>query len=270
MARLDLSIFSFDRRLDFQSGYIRQSLHSRMEWNLSDLLANIDSKNFGYQEFGVDLDYICVRINGKAIFENISLKALIDAFGRELILEPISKKYVKKDLLVDFDLVLVEYYDFFRKMDFIHPSEQYKLKEFLPLNFIIENSEGFGAEGGYYGDGFMLYMQWLLDFGGLTSTQKEALMREIGRLDIGIFNHISTASSLMPANDSVDVCIESLQSNVLHKDLRYKNVLHSLESRCDNDKTFDTNFEAPKSFYTKKLEYIKDNLLWKYASGELD
>ena len=71
MRQLELSIFSFDSRLDFQSGYVRQTLSYTQQSTLKDILQQINPKLFGYQEFGVDRDFIHFRINDIAIFGNL-------------------------------------------------------------------------------------------------------------------------------------------------------------------------------------------------------
>lgn len=240
MARIDLNIFSFDSRLDFQNGYVRESLHTKHSWHLKDLLEHINAKNFGYQEFGVDLDFIALRVNNVAVFGNIGLNDLLSYFGKILTLEPLSKKYVKKDLLIDYDTAFEPYREFFLKMEFIHPSEQTELKKYLPLNFIASsvNSE-------YYGDGFMLYIRWLL---ARHTLHKNRLLHEISKAN-GIFNHINTASLVFPADNCIDVSIEELQGEVLHLS-EYKKALESLNN------AYNIDFKGPK--IKPKATYLKD------------
>lgn len=237
MAKLELSIFSFDKRLDFQSGYIRDIVHCKASWNLSDLLQHINAKSFGYQEFGYDLDKLHLRINNMAIFGNISLKNIIANFGNYLILEPLSKKYVKKDLIVDYELAFKKYSDFFAKMDFLNQNESYELIKYLPVNFIIPN-----YDDNYLGDGFMLYVKWLIKRHTLHTKK---LLGYISNIENGIFNHINTASFLFPANNEIDMNIEFLQKEILNQaDFKeYEKFSKHLESQFN----FHINNEILKS-----------------------
>lgn len=223
MARLELSVFSFDSRVDFQNGYVQESLHTKHSWHLKDLLSNINHKNFGYQEFGVNLDSINIRINNVAIFENIKVQKLIEKFGNHLVLEPLSKKYAKKDLLCDFSLALVNYEHFFSKFSFIMPSEREKLLEFMPLNFISEN-----VNSEYLGDGFILYVRDLCEIYPLF---KGDFLRYISYYSSGIFNHISTASLMFPPCNDIDNAIESMQKDVLNLFKEYETFNVALNSQ---------------------------------------
>ena len=208
MARLELSIFAFDKRLDFQSGYVRETLHYNKNATLRDILGEINPRSFGYQEFGVNLDFLHVRINNLAIFGNKSVRDLVAKLGDSWVIEPLSKKYAKKDLLLDYEAIFAEYSGFFGAMDFIMPSEKYELKKYLPLNFIsIYNDEN------YCGDGFVLYVKWLMRRHPL---QKRELLAAITQFSSGIFNRINVASSIFPANNDIDVEIESLQSEIVN------------------------------------------------------
>ncbi|MWV61296.1 hypothetical protein DCO58_10345 [Helicobacter saguini] len=217
MAKIDLNIFSFDSRIDFQNGYVRECLHSKHSWFLKDLLEHINSRNFGYQEFGVNLDFINIKVNNHAIFENIKIAKLLEKFGKSLTLEPLSKKYVKKDLLVDYTLILQNYDDFFRKFNFIAPSEREKLLEFLPFNFI--NGELLDDE--YIGDGFVLYVKWLCDIYPLF---KQDFLKAVSLNSNGIFNHTNVANFIYPENNEIDENIESMQKEILHTINEYEKI----------------------------------------------
>lgn len=207
MGKLYLSIFSFDSRIDFQNGFVRQEIYYKANDTLKDLFQSLDSKNFGYQEFGVDLHCIHCRINGYAIFGNLTIKEIVDKLGCYLDIEPLSKKYARKDLLLDLDKVFMKYNDFFYLMDFIAPSEKAELKKYLLINFIVPTHDD-----SYFGDGFLLYIKWLCLRYPL---HKEKLLCFIACKDSGIFWHISTANFMLPHNRAIDTQIESLQRELI-------------------------------------------------------
>lgn len=214
MARLELNIFSFDSRIDFQSGVIHEILHTKSAWHLTDLLENVNAKNFGYQEFGVDIESINVRVNNYAIFENVKVQRLLEKCGNIITLEPLSKKYAKKDLIVDYNLVLQKYEFFFKKFSFIKTSEYEELLKFLPYNFVAKDTDD-----EYLGDGFMLYVKWLMT---IYPLYKSDFLEAISRLENGIFNHINVASFTLPQSDEIDVNIESIQREILRSQKEYE------------------------------------------------
>lgn len=207
MGKLYLSIFSFDSRIDFQNGYVRQELCYKEHDTLKDILQAVEAKYFGYQEFGVDMQFIHCRINGYAVFGNLAIKEIVSQLGCHLEIEPLSKRYAKKDLLLDLDAAFAKYNDFFYEMDFIVPSEKEELKKYLLINFIVPCHDDT-----YCGDGFLLYIKWLLL---RYPIYKEKLLDFIACSDSGIFQHISTANFMLPHNRAIDTQIESLQSMLL-------------------------------------------------------
>lgn len=208
MGKIHLNIFSFDERLDFQSGYVRQDVYYKSQSTLRDILNMVDPKLFGYHKFGVNVEYIHCRINDLAIFGNFNTKELVEHFGNVWTIDPLSKRYAKKDLLLNIDLAFTKYKTFFQKMSFILPSECEELKKFLPINFIVPR-----YDDEYCGDGFLLYVKWLIERYPL---HKKQLLESITMLNGGIFEHSCLANFMFPANNTIDLQIESLQFEVLN------------------------------------------------------
>lgn len=207
MGKLYVSIFSFDSRIDFQNGSVRQEIHYESHTTLKDIFQAVDTKNFGYQEFGIDLQFLYCRINGRAVFGNLPVKEIVAVVGNNWEIDPLSKRFAKKDLLLDFDSMFAAYSDFFYTMDFIAPSDQQELKKYLLINFIAPH-----YEDSYCGDGFLLYVKWLLSRYPLY---KAKLLHYIAGKEGGIFEHISSANFMLPYNRAVDEQIESLQAMIL-------------------------------------------------------
>ncbi|STQ86533.1 hypothetical protein LS73_003800 [Helicobacter muridarum] len=206
--RLCLDVFSFDSRIDFQNGYVRVELHCPPKSTLKNVLEKIPSKLFGYQEFGVDLDFIHCRINGIAVLEDLAVKDLVDKFGVLWVVEPLSKRYVKKDLILDLDLAFQRYQGFFYMANFIYSSEREELKKYLLINFIATS-----YDDEYYGDGFLLYIKWLM---GRHPMQIANLLRFISHKENGVFSHIPVANLIFPENPIIDDEIQSLQSQLIN------------------------------------------------------
>lgn len=208
MGKIHLNIFSFDERLDFQSGYVRQDVYYKPQSTFRDILGMVNAKLFGYHEFGVNLEHIHCRINELAVFGNSSIKELVEAFGNTWIIDPLNKRYARKDLLLNIDLAFTRYRPFFQKLPFILPSECEELKKFLPINFITPY-----YDDEYCGDGFLLYVKWLIERYPLY---KKQLLESITMLNGGIFEHVCLANFMFPASNAIDLQIESLQFEILN------------------------------------------------------
>ncbi len=216
MGKLHLNIFSFDSRIDFQNGYVRQDIYYKSNDTLKDVFNYIDSKLFGYQEFGVNMNFIYCRINGYAIFGNMPVNEIVNKLGNVWEIEPISKKYATKDLLLNFDIALNKYEDFFYQMDFITPSQINELKKYILINFIATS-----YDDSYLGDGFFLYIKWLITHYPLHTNK---LLKFIATNDGNIFEHISISGFIFPCNKIIDMQIESLQAMILSNE--------SLQKEC--------------------------------------
>ena len=249
MRQLELSIFSFDSRLDFQSGYVRQTLCYTQQSTLKDILQQINPKLFGYQEFGVDRDFIHFRINDIAIFGNLYIDELVSKFGYSWVIDPLNKRYAKKDLLLNIDMTFTKYQSFFQTMRFIAPSEQAELKKYIPINFIATCHDD-----EYCGDGFLLYIQWLIMRYPLY---KKTLLQSIAHVNGGIFEHVCVANCLFPANNAIDLQIEALQHELLNSSKTFvqkewiafgQNIVKQYPFECknvimsDNTTSYPTNF----------------------------
>ncbi|PAF44964.1 DUF5644 domain-containing protein [Helicobacter sp. 11S02629-2] len=206
--RIFLSVFAFDSRFDYQSGYLRYDVDYKEEDTLLDFLGNIPTGDFGNKEFGYDKEFLHVRINDKCVFDNLKVSELVKHFGSEWTLDPLSKKYCKKDLLLNYDMALNFYEGFFASASFIYPGEKEELKNFISMNFISEHhSED------YFGDGFFLYLKWLMN---RHPMQKRHILKTMASKRGGIMDYTPTASLMYPPNNSIDVEIENLQTLFLN------------------------------------------------------
>lgn len=203
-----ISIFSFDNKLDFQNGYVRCELRYSENMSLKDLLSNIKNDDFSNKTFGVNLDYIYCKINGIAVFENLNVVDLVERFGNVWTIDPISKKFATKDLLIDFELISLRYSNFFQSSPFITNEEQKEFKKYLLINFICDS-----YHNDYLGDGFFLYIKWLIE---RHEAKKEYLLKIISNKNEGIMNHVPISSLIFPENKIIDSKIEYLQNLLIN------------------------------------------------------
>lgn len=150
MQTLELSIFRFYAKESYE--YYFQKYPIAYDHNLTLFSALESIENLGFDRS------MGLRVQGLCVFDDVPLYKLVQHFGANLYLEPLSQKYVSKDLALDKEAMFARYEWFFSKYDFIAPSDRYELYKYLWANTISLQSDD-----SYLGDGFFLYMQWLLE-----------------------------------------------------------------------------------------------------------
>lgn len=195
--RIELNVFRFDAKRDFTPVYEKCEIEYKQDFKLSDILKSIPLFEFEYEE------YIALKLNKIAIFEDLLVSDLVEEFGKNWILDPISLKYAYKDLKIDRDSALKFYSRFFESAKFLSVSEKNELIKYININFISpqKNPE-------YFGDGFFLYSKWLLN---RYPNEAKKFLNSIGDQKNGIMNFVSVKNFIYPRSDRIDMEIFELQ-----------------------------------------------------------
>lgn len=149
MQTLELSIFRFCAKESYEYYFQKYPLLYDSNLTLFSALASIDGLGFDPS--------MGLRVQGLCVFDDVPLYELVRRFGKDLCLEPLSQRYVSKDLALDKEAMFARYGWFFDKHSFITPSDRYELYQYLWANTISLQSDE-----SYLGDGFFLYVDWLL------------------------------------------------------------------------------------------------------------
>lgn len=149
MQTLELSIFRFCATSSYEYYFQKYPLLYDSNLTLFSALASIDGLGFDPS--------MGLRVQGLCVFDDVPLYELVRRFGKDLCLEPLSQRYVSKDLALDKEAMFARYGWFFDKYSFITPSDRYELYQYLWANTISLQSDE-----SYLGDGFFLYVDWLL------------------------------------------------------------------------------------------------------------
>ncbi|BBB19863.1 DUF5644 domain-containing protein [Helicobacter cinaedi] len=218
MNKVQLEVFAFEAGVDYLPYYKKLCLQIKDNQTLRDLLVFLQQEISGYV---CDIEHLALRINGIAIFENLNLIDVVQRFGDEWQIEPISVYYAYKDLLVDKKSVEKKYDAFFAWADFLNAEEREELDKYLLLNLItpMSNDE-------YLGDGFFLYFKWLLS---RHPEKLNELLEWIVQPQSGILNFVSLADMAYPRGNTLDEEMWELISLVLstkHKQFAH---LHTLK-----------------------------------------
>lgn len=248
------SVFSFDNRFDFQAGSISCDIDYAEDTRVLEFLGKIPKHSFSCKEFAYDSEFVAIRINGIAVVENVLIIDLVKRFGQIWQIEPLSIKYCKKDLLLDYDYMFNYYSSFFKSAPFIGPKEQEELKKYLIINCIASRDEE------YFGDGFLLYIKWLIP---RHPTQRRHLLKTISSKRGGIMSYSSTACLMYPPNNAIDSEIEYLQSVLVSASRcpiskgEWISLGHKINDRYDNFKALNA---LPKAEAKSKCPIMKGSM----------
>lgn len=196
--KLELSVFRFDATKDYGATYEKCVFEYKPDSTLASVLSGLPLRNFDYDK------NIALKINGKSVFEDIRVSDLVEDFGKEWTIEPISTKYAYKDLLVDKKSMVDFYRDFFKTADFLTQSEREEFVKFININFISPQ-----RNPDYFGDGFFLYIKWLL---GRYPNEAKRLLESIADVKNGVMNFVSVSDFVYPKNHQIDKEIFELQT----------------------------------------------------------
>lgn len=203
MDRVQLEVFTFEAGADYLPYYNKLTFPFLDDYRLSDVLAYVKSNIRG---FGYDDQNLALRVNGIAVFENLSVVELVQRFSKEWVIEPLSTRYARKDLLIDRQWLLKRYDGFFAQWKFVTLEEREELNKYLLLNLISPIQDDL-----YLGDGFFLYLQWLI-------SRHPENMREIQEVlcdeRIGIWNFVSLADWVYPRAHLLDEGIWTIMNNL--------------------------------------------------------
>lgn len=193
MDKVQLEVFAFEAGVDYLPYYKKLCFQAKSNQTLRDLLIFLSQEISGY---ACDIEHLALRINGIAIFENLEMIDLTQRFGNEWQIEPISTYYAYKDLLVDKKALRKKYDTFFAWADFLSVEEREELDKYLLLNLItpMSNDE-------YLGDGFFLYLKWLL---ARHPEKLGEILEWVIEPQSGVLNFVSLADMVYPRGTALD------------------------------------------------------------------
>lgn len=272
---LHLEIFCFDPKADYEFYFKKhkisytQAKPSGEQISTSQTLGEILARISSTLDICVDMS-VGLKINGIALLgDNISdeldykaskehkeilskvtssketLGALLDRFGNEWRIEPLSTLYVKKDLTLDMEAMRSKYEEFFDKHHFITQDERKSLSKYLPLNLISTRNDD------YLGDGFFLFVRRLAQ---KHSEHLDDLLESISDTKNGVLSYSSIQNLLYKPNPQIDRDIEWLINALLAQKREISQALVK-SSKKDFD---DTSNLAKSNASTNIMDFTKD------------
>lgn len=276
---LHLEIFCFNPRADYEFYFKKHKIsytHAKpsgeqisTSQTLGEILESISSTldicvdtNVGLKINGIALlgDNISDELSYKASKEHKeilsketsskeTLDALLERFGNEWRVEPLSTLYVKKDLTLDLQAMHSKYEEFFDKHHFITQDEKKSLSKYLPLNLISTRDDD------YLGDGFFLFVKWLAQ---KHSEHLDDLLESISDTKNGVLSYSSIQNLLYKPNPQIDRDIEWLINALLaqRKEISQALVKNSKKDFDDTSNLAKSNASTNTMDSTKGTTYI--------------
>lgn len=202
--KLTLSVFRFDAKTDYLPYYKKIFITIDEEATVSNLLEKIKEEelDFGYST----KTNASVVINDSYLFTTTKIKNIVKDFGKELMIEPISKKRALKDLKIDES-------DFEARFDILNAfvqatdREKYKelIREFYASKILQYNEE-------YLGDAIFALAYEMIE--KYPEYEKE-ILGALADEENGIWQHIEITNFLYPYDDSLEEKVDTLKNKTI-------------------------------------------------------
>ena len=197
--KLEISLFRFDYKSDYLPYYTKNFIKVKNEKTLLDILNNINNESpFSYR----NSENFCVAVNGIYVNVMVSIKELVENFGTDLKVEPLSIRRAHTDLLInDADFkerlkILIE----FTKDEDIEKYRTYK------IYFYASNTINY--EYDYIGDSLLLLASDLIE---KNKENEKAILAALSQYECGAQFHTSLENRVLNLDSSIEEKINSLK-----------------------------------------------------------
>ncbi len=202
--KLRLSVFRFDAKSDYLPFYKKHIIEVDEDKTLDQLLAMIKEEDILF-DYPVD-KYAAIQIGGINMFTKVMVKDIVEKFGKEFTLMPMSEKRALKDLIINSS-------DFDEKFDlldaFVDSSDKKRFKELIIYHYA---SDIYRYSDDFQGDALFLFAYEMIQ---KHSEQKRNILNVIDDEETGIWLHTNICSKLFPADFEIENKIDFLKNEVL-------------------------------------------------------
>jgi succinate dehydrogenase/fumarate reductase-like Fe-S protein len=220
--KLALSVFRFDAKTDFLPYYKKHFVTIDLRKNVQDLLAQIQAEDPTFDFPKGEL--AALKINGKALFTDVSIDGIVNAMGKELHLEPLSIKRATKDMIINTD-------DFYKSFDLLNAlvgsQDKAQFEHYMIYHYassVLDLVEGF------QGDAFFAFAYDMIQ---KYPDQKAKILNIVADDKRGVFLHVRLCKKIYPCGADVEKKITALKNEVM-KHRPYANALvEKLSHRVD-------------------------------------
>ncbi|MBP1679832.1 MAG: hypothetical protein H6Q35_171 [Proteobacteria bacterium] len=202
--KLALSVFRFDAKTDFLPYYKKHFITIDPSLSVNDLLAKIKTEDSSFDYPKGEL--AALKINGKALFSNVSIDGIINSCGKSLTLEPLSTKRVTKDMIINTD----DFYERFDLLDaYVDGKDRALYEHYMIYHYassvldLLEN---------YQGDALFAFAYDMIH---KHPEQKREILEVVANENTGVFLHVKLCKKIYPCGADVEKKITELKNEVM-------------------------------------------------------
>ncbi len=263
--KLELSIFRFDAKSDYLPYYKKHFIKIKEQKTLLDIFKQINiDEPFSFEASN---DFSLV-INGLYTKLSITIEELINHFGKDLTIEPLSIRRAYKDLLIDEE-------DFKSRLELLKEfTNEEDKKEYLSNKLYFYASNTLNFQYDYIGDALLLLAHKLIE---REPKNKEAILEIIANEENSIEFHTSLENRIYNFDKSIEEKIRQIKESLsLIKEIKEQNFCLDKNSNVkffDYDKTLlikhDFNDFNLAYYYGNKIDEETNNLLNKLCAKKI-
>jgi len=202
--KLELSVFRFDAKTDFLPYYKKHFITIDRSKSLNDLLADIQREDGSFDYPKGEL--AALKINGKALFSNVSLDGIVNSLGKSLTLEPLNTKRATKDMIINTD-------DFYQRFELIESFVDAKDKSLFETYIIYHYASSvLDLHEDFQGDALFAFAYDMIQ---KHPERKRDILEVIANENNGIFLHVKLCKKIYPCGADVEKKITELKGEVM-------------------------------------------------------
>lgn len=232
--KIEVALFRFDYKSDYLPYYKKYFLKLTEEKTLLDLLNSMyKQEKFEYE----NSESFIVNINNRYISCKEELSKIIDYFGNELKIEPISIRRCMNDLIINED-------DFYAKLSLLEEfltKEEIEKYETYKIYYYASNS--FNFEKDYIGDAIIILANDLIQ---KQPKNKEAILNTLKACEYGVQYHTDLSTRVFNFDEEIE------------KTIRKISALLSLE-KSEDKQNFKINKKTTLNFKEINSEVIENS-----------
>ena len=243
--KLEISLFRFDYKSDYLPYYTKNFIKVKNEKRLLDILNNInDEYPFGYK----NSENFCVAVNGVHTNVTVSIEELVEKFGKDLTIDPISIRRAHTDLLINDS-------DFRERLNILSEfTNDEDISKYQNYKIYFYASNTINYEYDYIGDSLLLLACDLIE---KDKSKEKAILEVISQYECGAQFHTSLENRVLNFDSSIEEKINSLKIKLnLVKKIEEQDFSLNKKNLLDFG-TFNETNEIKHDFNNFKIAYYK-------------
>ncbi|XOB61410.1 DUF5644 domain-containing protein [Campylobacterota bacterium DY0563] len=243
--KLEISLFRFDYKSDYLPYYTKNYIKMKNEKSLLDILNNINIEHpFEFRS----APHFPLVINGIYTYASISIDELVNTFGTDLVIEPISIRRAHTDLMIND----ADFHERLKVLSEFITDEDKKNYENYKIYFYASNTINY--EYDYIGDSILLLAYDLIE---KNPNLESDILEAINDYDTSIEYNTSLKNRVYMLDSKVIEKIDTIKEKLkITKPIKEQNLFLDKKNKIDFG-TFSENYTIKHNFEDFNLAYYK-------------